>query len=260
MLLVVADPDKPGEGLVALDKANAGTLAVPALRYRLRSAPYIVAESDPETGEVTEHSATVAVADWVGVEPGDGRAAARDLLVPAMSRDDDPAGWLRGYLTDAGETLRQTIVKAGREAGFGDKQLQRAAQRLRVLYRDATEDRPGTTPLRRVTWRLPDDGQDTSRAKAPTTVPTVPTAAPKSLSVSSPSQVRSGEDGGDGHDRVRESVLTAVLTESSDHRSTDSDAPGRPPASRTGHEDGLDRAEQVVAAVLGGTVIDPEPT
>jgi hypothetical protein len=49
MLLVVADPEAPeGElrGIIALDKANAGSLAVPALRYRVRSARYTVTELD----------------------------------------------------------------------------------------------------------------------------------------------------------------------------------------------------------------------
>lgn len=187
---------------------------MPALRYRLRSAPYLVTEVDQITGEVTEHAATCAVADWLGEEPGDGRAVARDLLVPAMSRDDDPKAWLRNYLTDAGETLRQTIMAAGQDADFSSKQLQRAAQALRVVYRDSTVDPPNSTRLRQVTWRLPDrrSGGDCGGDNPSMTVPTVPTEALGRVLLSSSSQVRGGEDGEDGHSRVEKSVLTDPVT------------------------------------------------
>ncbi len=195
VLLMVADPEKPGEGIVALDKANAGTLAVPAIRYRLQSATYTVTETDDQTGEVRQLPASCGVAHWVGVEAGDGRQLARDLLTPGMVRDEDPKAWLRGYLRDAGETLRRTVIAAGTEAGFGVKQLQRAAQTLRVVYRDKVNERPGSTPLKQSTWRLPDLVQDSRSPYTPSTVPTVLTEPLKSGGVSSSSLVKGGEDG-----------------------------------------------------------------
>src|SRR5204862_5458552 len=50
VLLVAPDPDKPGTGIIALDKANGGTLDVPAIPYTITSSPYTVAETDPDTG------------------------------------------------------------------------------------------------------------------------------------------------------------------------------------------------------------------
>ena len=171
VLLMVADPEKPGEGIVALDKANAGTLDVPAIRYRLRSADYTVTETDEQTCEIRNLAASCGVAEWVGVECGHGRQLARDLLTPAMVRDDDAKAWLRDYLQDAGETVRKTVVAAGSAAGFGVKQLQRAAQTLGVVYRDEVQKRPGSTPLKHSVWRLPDGGED---SRSPCTPPTVP--------------------------------------------------------------------------------------
>jgi len=204
VLLMVADPEKPGEGVVALDKANAGTLAVPAIRYRLVSATYTVTETDEQTGEIRQLPASCGVAHWVGVEVGDGRQLARDLLTPGMVRDDDPKAWLRGYLRDGGETLRKTVIAAGTEAGFGAKQLQRAAQTLRVVYRDQVNERPGSTQLKQSTWRLPDLGQDSRSPYAPPTVPTVLTEPLKSDGVSSSSLIKGGEDGRDGQVDVAE--------------------------------------------------------
>lgn len=227
VLLVVADPEKPGEGLVALDKANGGTLDVPALRYRLRSAPYLVTEVDEITGEVTEHTATCAVADWIGEEPGDGRQTARDLLVPAMERDDDPAAWLRSYLTDAGETAKQVVITAGVEAGMSARTIQRAAQKLRVIYRDVTEDRPGSPPLRRVAWRLPDDGRATVAPRsrhAPENGTNGATEALGGVLLSSSSQVRDGRAVRAVREDVRESGAIGGATVSSDDDATHSDA------------------------------------
>ncbi|MGQ0465505.1 MAG: AAA family ATPase [Sporichthyaceae bacterium] len=168
MVIVVADPDSPEngppQGLVALDKSNAGSLAVPALRYRIRQATYTVTETDAETGEIRELPASCGVVEWIG-QVDNGLETARSFLAPSMSRDNDPKAWLRDYLTHAGETPRQTVLEAGAEAGHGEKQLQRAARTLGVVYTDMTEIREGKPPMRRTGWRLPaqraEGGQDT---------------------------------------------------------------------------------------------------
>lgn len=204
VLLMVADPEKPGEGLIALDKANAGTLAVPAVRYRLRSARYVVSEVDTDTGEVVEVPTSCGVADWVGDEAGDGRQLARDLLLPAMAREDDPKAWLREYLAAAGATPQKVVTKAGADAGHGARALQRAAGRIGVVYTTVTTPREGSTPLRQTLWKLPDPHGRDARAGAPATVATVATEPLGGVNWSSSSQVRDGRDGRDGHDGVGE--------------------------------------------------------
>lgn len=149
LLLIVADPERPGEGLVALDKANAtDTTKVPALRYRLTSSEYTLDELDEDTGAIVTHTATCGVAEFIGEEPGFGRDAAREMLAPHMEREDDPKGWLRDYLTAAGESASEDVYKHGKEAGHSRSAIHRAAQRLGVAYRK------GGFP-NRTWWRLP---------------------------------------------------------------------------------------------------------
>lgn len=159
MLLIVGDPEAPEggppQGLVALDKANAGTLAVPALRYRIRAAHYVVAEVDDDTGEVHDVAASCGVVEWIGQAEGDGRELARSYLAPRIEKDDEPGTWLREHLTEHGETLRADAMKAGAEAGFSLEQIKRAARRLPVHSREETGQDPQTgRPFRRALWSV----------------------------------------------------------------------------------------------------------
>lgn len=172
MLLVVTDPDAPEgvtQGIVALDKANAGTLAVPALRYRIRAAHYTVAELDPDTGEVTERDASCGVADWLGYVDGDGRQIARDALLPKIEREGGPRQWLRDYLTGEGEATRASVIQAAEVEGYSLDQIKRAARALGVHSRDESgrDERTGA-PRRWSVWSLP--------SGAPQSVHTHPTA------------------------------------------------------------------------------------
>jgi hypothetical protein len=225
ILLAVGDPEKHGEVIVALDKANGASLDTPAVRFKIDTASYTVEEIDEHTGEVHYIPATCSVAKFIGEEAGNGRDLARQMLTPAMSRAGDPKAWLQNYLTETGPCLRDQIMEAAKEAGFGEKKIQRAAGRLRVVYRDHTIKRSNSTPLRKVEWSLPDDdsetdsdGEDTSppRSSHPSiTVLTVPTEDQGRVNMSLSSLVSGGEDGEDGQGEVRESVLTAnqsVLT------------------------------------------------
>jgi 5S rRNA maturation endonuclease (ribonuclease M5) len=227
ILLAVGDPEKHGEVIVALDKANGASLDTPAVRFRIDTASYTVEEIDEQTGEVSYIPATCSVATLIREEAGNGRDLARRLLTPAMERGNDPKKWLRQYLTETGPCLRDQIMEAAKEAGFGEKKIQRAAGKLRVVYRDHTIKRPNNTPLRKVEWSLPDDdaetdsdGEDTSPSRSShssPTVLTVLTAAQGRGDMSLSSLVRSGEDGQDGQEEVRKSVLTdksSVLTDS----------------------------------------------
>jgi len=229
ILLAVGDPEKHGEVIVALDKTNGASLNTPAVRFRIDVASYTVEEIDIETGEIFYIPATCSVARPIGEEADNGRDLARKLLTPAMERADDPKRWLRNYLTETGPCLRDQIMEAAKDAGFGEKKIQRAAGRFRVVYRDHTIKRPNNTPLRKVEWSLPDDdsetdsdGEDTSLSRSShssSTVLTVPTEALGRVEMSLSSLVRGGEDGQDGQEEVRGSVLTdetGVLTEAAD--------------------------------------------
>src|SRR5664280_2828774 len=129
MLLLVSDPNaSEGEtaGILALDKANAGTLSVPGLRYKISSTPYTVWETDERTGEIREIPASCGVADWTGKVEGDARELVRDLLAPRMARDDDPTEWLREYLELHGETPMGEVAATGEVAGHSKRTLERA--------------------------------------------------------------------------------------------------------------------------------------
>lgn len=204
MLLVVPDPDAPeGEtvGIVALDKANAGTLHVPALRYRLRSAPYLVHEVDTDTGEVRELPASCGVADWTGEVDGDGRQVARDALLPVIEKTGTPAQWLREYLTGDGESTRAEVIAAAREDGISESALKRAARRVGVHSRDETGQDGKGRPYRRSLWSLPQSGHVALQSVHPyPTGPTGPTGETTTdptdlISAGQAQSVQSGQSG-----------------------------------------------------------------
>jgi hypothetical protein len=79
---------------------------------------------------------------------------------------DEAAGWLTGYLTDAGgEAARKDIFRDGRAAGFKDATLKRAKDKARVTHR--SEGFP-----RQTVWVLPVGSADTRQDNAEPTEPT----------------------------------------------------------------------------------------
>ncbi|MFK5645103.1 AAA family ATPase [Ornithinimicrobium sp. LYQ121] len=157
MVLVVRDPDAPeggNQGIVVLDKANAGRLDVPGLRYRIRSAQYVVDELDPSTGEVLRVTGDCGVVDWIGEVEGDALLLARQALSPRMGRDDGARGWLRDFLEQEGETSRKDVMASGREEGFSDSSVKRAARTLGVNSREVAGQTDGL-PYRKAMWSLP---------------------------------------------------------------------------------------------------------
>lgn len=159
MLMVVKDPDAPeGEtrGLVVLDKANGGTLNVPGLRYHIRSSPYMVEEVDEDTGEVYEVMASCGVVDWIDEVPA---AVAQELvkasLDTGLTKENDPAGWLRDFLTEHGATAREEIIPAAGLAGFSESAIQRARRRLGVKTTEETGQKENGAPFRKSIWKLP---------------------------------------------------------------------------------------------------------
>ena len=207
-----SEPDGTTGGLVALDKANAGSLAVPALRYSLESASYVVEELDEESGELREVAASCGVAVWRGEVAGDGREVARAALAPRLEREDSPEAWLREYLSAAGEALRPELMAA---APHSVDAVKRAARKLRVPSRDASEYDPRSCrPIRRAYWSLAKNGAHAAdrtvrtfpgEGSHPPTTP-LPWSAPKSAkgakggvpperSVGEPRVHRSEQDG-----------------------------------------------------------------
>jgi hypothetical protein len=150
VLLVAAVPDKPNEGIVALDKTNSGTLDVPAIQYRIEPSSYQIAERDGATGETREIWATCGVARFVDEVPGNGRDYVRSLLQPKMQQTNSVADWLELFLKTSGETSREDIMKTGSEHTFSEDQIKRAARKLNVVYRNEGIQRDGK--LARVTW------------------------------------------------------------------------------------------------------------
>jgi hypothetical protein len=180
VLIMAADPTRPGQGLIALDKANAvDRHSVKALRYELLSAPYKVEEVDPTTGHMVMVNTSCGVARWLGEVNGDGQTIVRNLLAPSLEREGDPKQWLRERLGLDGAEVKAEVIKAeAREAGYSDAGIKRAAALLGVNY--ASRGFP-----RRTFWWLPKittaDGdsqsahRDSRSAHSEPTEPTEPT-------------------------------------------------------------------------------------
>jgi hypothetical protein len=153
VLFVVAAESESGctEGLVVLDKANSGPLQVPALRYRIESVEY------PVPDDVYGMPGSCGVVEWVGIEPGDGRALVREALSPQGPRSESPGViWLRAYLEANGETERQQVLRDGlSELGFSERLLDRAAHTLGVTKTESKgHHEVGGTPWRKTHWSL----------------------------------------------------------------------------------------------------------
>lgn len=180
LLLVVADPEAEegaSQGIVALDKANGGTLNVPALRYRIKPAHYTVTEHDEDTGTTRDIEASCGVAHWIGELEGDGRQIARDALTPRLEREDSPEKWLRTYLTTAGETERRDLMAAADDANFSEHQIKRASKKIGVHFRtESGYDDKANKPWRKSLWSLPDKSVHKSAHNRPTHAPTTPSA------------------------------------------------------------------------------------
>jgi archaellum biogenesis ATPase FlaH len=155
VLLMVAVPGKPDEGLIALDKVNARDLrSVPAIRYRIRSSAYQVEEVDEDTGEALLIDATCGVADFIGEEPGFGRDNARAMLDPDSDRNSTIQAWLRDFMMSHGESLASEVLSAAESAGFSRSAIYRANRALGVRSRE--EGIAGRPPKRRAWWSLPE--------------------------------------------------------------------------------------------------------
>jgi len=201
LLMVVADPDAPegaAQGVVVLDKANAGTLAVAALRYRIRSATFSIAEPDEITGDIVEKPTSCGVADWIGTVTGDGRAFVRDALAPKIEKAGSARQWLRDYLTEHGEVPRTEVIAAAAAAGHSAEAMKRAARGL-IHSEDLTGQHVvdgRRRPFKHAIWSLQD-------GRSVPTHPTDPTDPTRETSIdpfvpACAGQLQSGQSGRSG--------------------------------------------------------------
>jgi energy-coupling factor transporter ATP-binding protein EcfA2 len=190
VLMAVRNPED-GTCTFGLAKNNLGSKDdMPAYRYQ------IVGErvANTDEGEV-----------WTGkVEwQGDAERSVDEVIyalseggMAGVSAVDEAAAWLEDYLTAEGGSKASSIVKsAGAKQGHNDRNLRRAAQKMRVRY--TSEGFPRTT-----IWHLPvashhsTNGDDS--LETPTPVPTVLTDHSTHINEGA-SPVSSGDsrDGGD---------------------------------------------------------------
>ncbi|MGO8870932.1 MAG: AAA family ATPase [Acidimicrobiales bacterium] len=170
VLMAVKNPED-GTYLFGLAKNNLGSKDQPAFQYR------IIGEKVADTDEGPVHTGKI---DWLGksdrsvdevmIAIGEGEGA-----MDGMSAIAEAAGWLEDYLESEGGAKASAIVKsAGAKQGHTDRNLKRAAAKLKIRYE--SEGFPRTT-----IWCLPADlqraGNRDDRLETLSTVPTVPTVS-----------------------------------------------------------------------------------
>ena len=169
VLMAVKNPEDD-TCLFGLAKNNLGSKDQPAFRYR------IVGEKVTDTDEGPVWTGRI---DWLGTSErsvDEVMVAMSEGGMEGMSAIDEAAGWLEDYLNSVGGSKASAIVKsAGSKQGHNERNLQRAASKLKVVY--GSEGFPRTT-----IWTLPpnlqvDANQDNS-LETPTTVATVATVSP----------------------------------------------------------------------------------
>jgi hypothetical protein len=139
VLQVYEDPDVPGRILLARAKCNVAP-PVPTLAFALLS-----------TASDREHDGP-AVVTWQGSDPRSAeelQAALRDTASVEPSADLDAAAWLREVLGD-GPADRREVLRLGRDAGFSERTIDRAGQKVGV-----SRQTTGFGREKRSVWSLP---------------------------------------------------------------------------------------------------------
>ncbi len=188
VLMAVKNPED-GICTFGLAKNNLGSKEQPAYHYQ------IVGEkvADTDEGEV-----------WTGKVEWQGNSdrsidevifAISEGGMDGMSAVDEAAAWLEDYLNTVGGSKASSLVKsAGAKQGHNDRNLKRAAAKLKIKYE--SEGFPRTT-----VWTLPAHLQraisQVTSLETVTTVPTVPTTS-QHTHIEQPSPVCS-EDSRDSH-------------------------------------------------------------
>lgn len=167
VLFAIRDPEDDPRRILGNEKNNLGRADLPTLHYRIVS--HLAAETDDGpvwTGQV----------EWLGESDrsvSEVLAEAQEAGRESMHAGDDPIGWLSDYLLSVGGSKSSSVVKrAGKEAGYSDDVIKRAARKLGVVYR------PEGFP--RVTiWSHPQS--ENSPGESSLTTPTAPTGADQGL-------------------------------------------------------------------------------
>lgn len=123
LLLVTLDPDDHNCRILSSPGGNLGALPTP-LRFRIEGC------------EIDNIGVKTSRVEWMG--PAD--YTADELLGEIGGHDDSPdpnaaEAWLEDFLTDAGKTLGTTVKDEAAKVGISARTLQRAAKKLKVLYR-----------------------------------------------------------------------------------------------------------------------------
>jgi AAA domain len=189
VLFAVKSPEDDGTFLFGQVKNNLGPKDVRTYRYRV--VQDLVAETDEGlvlTGKI----------NWLGKSDRsveDVAAALAEGGMEGLSSVDEAAGWLEDYLTSEGGSKASRILKdVGAKAGHNERNLKRAASKLKVKF--TSEDFPRTT-----FWTLPTKLQvPASGASALESVLTVPTGPTESHTRTTlyASPVCSGDSGDSG--------------------------------------------------------------
>ena len=168
VLFAVKDPEDETRRILGNVKNNLGRSDLSTFSYRIVGE--LVAET--EDGPVT-----TGKVEWIGKSDRSIREVlvdAHDAGREAMQPGEDPVGWLRDYLeSQGGEKASGSVKRAGKEAGFSNAIMNRAANKLGIVFRN--EGYP-----RIAIWCLPQSLQ--SRGESCTTTTTTTTESDQGVS------------------------------------------------------------------------------
>jgi hypothetical protein len=142
VLFAIKDPEDESRRYLGSQKNNLGRSDLPTYAYR------IVREVVAETDEGVVDAGKI---DWLGKSD---RSISDVLADTSEGRDatratDEALGWLEDFLTSVGGAKESSIVKsAARTAGHKERTIERAAQKLGVIF--SAEGFP-----RKTVWSLP---------------------------------------------------------------------------------------------------------
>ncbi len=199
VLMAVKNPED-GTCLFGLAKNNLGPKELPAYRYQ------IVGQKVADTDEGPVWTGRI---DWLGKSDrsvDEVMIAMSEGGMEGVSAIDDAKGWLEDYLNSVGGSKASSIVKsAGAKQGHNERNLQRAAAKLKVQF--------GSEGFPRITiWTLPANPQRAvSQDNALETLATVATVATVSHThTSSYASPVSSEDSHDSDLTLQSSGTTGV--------------------------------------------------
>ena len=191
VLMAVKNPEDD-TCLFGLAKNNLGSKDQPAFQYRIVGEKVAETDEGPVwTGKIDWLGKSDRSVDEVMIAMGEGG-------MDGMSAVDEAAAWLEDYLTAEGGSKASSIVKtAGGKQGHNDRNLKRAASKIKIRYE--SEGFPRTTIWTLPASLMPSTNGDAALETLPT-VPTVPTGShTHTKETASPVSSEDSQDIGDSH-------------------------------------------------------------